>query len=85
LFNTIDQLNFSPIPAHTSLGWLGRSGISGLKVVTASGENVIGDLFAEDKGFLVTTRPMTLFMATTDPYIAQRDCLLYLTPDQSLL
>lgn len=81
IFNTIDQLNFSPIPAGTSLGWLGRSGTRGLKVTTASGDNLIDSFFTEERGFLVTTRPMTLFMATTDPYIAQRDCLLYLTPE----
>ncbi len=80
LFNTIDQLNFCRVPAHTRLGWLGLSGLKPLKVMTAAGDNVIEDFFAEEDGFLVTTRSIMLFMATTDAYIAQRDCLLYLTP-----
>lgn len=78
LFNTIDQLNFSRVPAKTSLGWMGSNAMDALKVMTPEGINIVDSFFAEDNGFLVTTRSLILFMATTDPYIAQRDCLLYL-------
>lgn len=82
LFNTIDQLNFSSVPAKTSLGWLGANGMNGLQVMNPKGDNLVHEFFAEDNGFLVTRQPLTLFMATTDPYIAQRDCLLYLCADE---
>ncbi|MDZ7685065.1 MAG: hypothetical protein U5O39_08755 [Gammaproteobacteria bacterium] len=49
-------------------------------MISADGEDLVADYFDAHDGFLVTSRPITLFMATTDPFIAKRDCLLYLTP-----
>jgi hypothetical protein len=80
IFNTIDQLNFSRVEKGTSLGWTGRNGLSGVTCISADGEDLLQDYFIEENGFLVTNQPITLFMATTDPYIAKKDCLLYLTP-----
>ena len=81
IFNTIDQLNFSRVERGTALGWLGKKGLDSLHVMSADGEDLLCDyLYAED-GFVMTARPIILFMATTDPYIARKDCLLYLTPE----
>ncbi len=80
MFNTIDQLNFSRVEKGTALGWLGRRGLRGLRILSADGEDLLQDYFIEQEGFLVTSQAITLFMATMDPYIAKNDCLLYLTP-----
>ncbi len=80
MFNTVDQLNFSRVEAGQPLGWLDPGGVSHLKVRSADGADLVADYFEERDGFLVTSRPIVLFMATTDAYIAKRDCLLYLTP-----
>lgn len=79
IFNTIDQLNFSAVPKDTSLGWLAADGIEGLKVTDEAGNNLLARFFYESDGFLMTKINMNIFMATTDAYIAQNDCLLYLT------
>lgn len=80
IFNTIDQLNFSRIEAGQPLGWIDAGQIDHLRVISADGEDLVADYFDTHDGFLVASRPITLFMATTDPFIAKRDCLLYLTP-----
>lgn len=80
IFNTIDQLNFSKVEAGTAIGWPGRDGIRHLRLLSADGEDILQDYFTESRGYIVTTQPVTLFMATTDPYIARKDCLLYVTP-----
>lgn len=82
IFNTIDQLNFSRVEAGTAIGWPGKEGISHLRLLSADGDDILQDYFAESRGHIVTTQPVTLFMATTDPYIAKKDCLLYVTPAQ---
>jgi|TARA_B100002003_G_scaffold252021_1_gene300402 hypothetical protein len=80
LLNTIDQLNFQPVYAGTKIGWLGRSGLQGLRAINAKGDNLFHSFFHEVSGFLTTKQQLTIFMATTDPYIARKDCLLYFTP-----
>jgi len=79
IFNTIDQLNFTLVRRHTRLGWLAKDGINGLKVTDEAGHNLLNRFFYERDGFLMTAVDMNIFMATTDPYIAEKDCLLYLT------
>ena len=81
IFNTIDQLNFSHLETGTKLGWLGSEGLSPLTVLTQDNTNISNTLFAEQHGYLINQVPMTLFMATTDAYIAMNDCLLYLCPE----
>jgi hypothetical protein len=83
MVNTIDQLNFQTVNAGTSIGWLGRRGLLGLSAVNAQGDNLFQEFFHDENGFLTTRQRLTLFMATTDPYIARKDCLLYFTPTNS--
>ncbi len=80
MFNTIDQLNFQHVDADTPLGWLSPDGLARFRIRSNRGDERIEDYFYNSNGFLTTVRPLTLFMATTDPYIAQKDCLLYLAP-----
>ncbi len=80
MINTIDQLNFRKVDAGTNFGWLGRTGLGGLSAVNAGGQNLVDEFFHAANGFLTTRQDITVFMATTDPYIARKDCLLYFTP-----
>ena len=66
--------------AGTNIGWMGRSGMEGLNALNILGDDLIHDFFHDVSGFLTIKQEMTLFMATTDPYIARKDCLLYFTP-----
>lgn len=78
--NTIDQLNFSRVEAGTAIGWADPGGVGHLRVLSADGDDLVSDYLMERDGLLTTVQPITLFMATTDPAIAKRDCLLYLVP-----
>jgi len=80
VINTIDQLNFQPVAPGTNIGWMGRSGMQGLNALNTLGEDLVHEFFHDVSGFLTIKQEMTLFMATTDPYIARKDCLLYFTP-----
>ncbi len=80
MINTIDQLNFQVVRTGTNIGWLGRTGLLGLSAMNAGGDNLVDEFFHAANGFLTTRQDMTVFMATTDPFIARKDCLLYFTP-----
>ncbi|MFT7688612.1 MAG: hypothetical protein ACI9FB_003976, partial [Candidatus Azotimanducaceae bacterium] len=80
IYNTIDQMNFSLIKAETTIGWTGENGVEDLYVKAPDGRNICNTLFFERDGFITTKVPMTIFMATTDAYIAGNDCLMYLCP-----
>ncbi len=81
IFNTIDQLNFQRIEAGTSLGWPGPDGLKPFRVRDSKGNDLCQKLFSSQSGFIETRVPMTIFMATTDPFIAKKDCLMYLCPE----
>ena len=80
IFNTIDQMNFSHIEANTSIGWSDEESINNLIVESKFGKNSCEELFYSKDGFLLSKVAMTIFMATTDAYIASNDCLMYLCP-----
>ncbi|HIG40078.1 MAG: succinylglutamate desuccinylase/aspartoacylase family protein [bacterium] len=81
IFNTIDQMNFSRLEVGTVFGWLGPDGIRPLSVLDKHKQDISARLFKDHEGFLINIVPMTIFMATTDAYIASNDCLLYLSPE----
>ena len=81
MFNTIDQLNFRVVESNTPLGWLGLNGLDKFHTRSREGIHHIDSFFHEHDGFLTTSRTVTLFMATTDPYIAKQDCLFYFAFD----
>ncbi len=83
VINTIDQLNFQEVAVNTNIGWLGRKKLAPLSAVNARGEDLIHEYFHDVSGFLTTKAAMTMFMATTDPFVARNDCLLYFKPHAS--
>lgn len=80
MINTIDQLNFRCVPAGHTLGWFTQLDHGHLCVINEEGEDVFEQFFSQDDGLLRTRQEMTLFMATTDPVVANTDCLLYFNP-----
>ncbi len=76
ILNTIDQLNFKRVPAGTTLGWY-REHTHQHLIASHEGENRFFEHFAESHDTLITRTPMTIFMATTDPLVANSDCLFY--------
>ncbi len=80
MINTIDQLNFSVLPTGHTIGWFTASEHGHLHVVNDAGEDVFDQYFQQNDGLLTTRQEMTIFMATTDPVVANTDCLLYFNP-----
>lgn len=73
----IDRRNFGVVRPDTALAWLGPRGIRALRALDEQGEDIIDDLFIEERGKLYPRTTLKLFMATTNPEIAISDCLLY--------
>ncbi|BBB27490.1 succinylglutamate desuccinylase/aspartoacylase domain-containing protein [Amphritea japonica] len=73
----VEKFNFAVIPALTRLGWLGPRGVSAFQVLSANGENVLPQYFLSKSNGLYSAQQLKLFMVTTNPAIAQSDCLLY--------
>lgn len=81
MVNTIDQLNFRRIEPGTTLGWFREKEHNNLVTNDGHGNDDFFNHFTQDDGLLTSSVPMTLFMATTDPVVANTDCLLYYVPD----
>lgn len=79
VINTIDQLNFRQVPAGTTLGWFRDQSHRHLVALDRHGIDRFSDFFDESGGALRTKKAFTVFMATTDPGVANTDCLLYFT------
>lgn len=73
----VEKFNFGAIPALTRLGWLGPRGMSVFQVLNAAGENVLPHFFLNKFDRLYSAQQLKLFMVTTNPTIAQSDCLFY--------
>ena len=80
----IDRFNYIVLPPSEPLGWLGPRGISALEAFQNETEDIAENLFDLRDGQLFTSRPVRLFMATTDPQIAKDDCLFYAIPAADL-
>ncbi len=79
MINTLDQLNFRRLEAGVTLGWFKQAEHGNLAARTAAGEDRYAACFNQANGILTTRVPMTILMATTDPKVANNDCLLYFT------
>ncbi len=79
IVNTIDQLNFRTISPGTTLGWFAPHQHRNLVARDANGTDMFEVYFDQTDGLLRTRESMTIFMATTDPGVANNDCLLYFT------
>ncbi|WP_290701234.1 hypothetical protein [Amphritea sp.] len=73
----VEKFNFGVIPALTRLGWLGPRGMSVFQVLNAAGENVLPHYFLSKFDRFYSAQQLKLFMVTTNPAIAQSDCLFY--------
>ncbi|MBO6703973.1 MAG: succinylglutamate desuccinylase/aspartoacylase family protein [Pseudomonadales bacterium] len=80
MINSIDQFNFRRLEAGQVLGWFGKSQHEDLVARDGQGNNQYTQYFDQEEALLRTRQPITVFMATTDPVVANNDCLLYFNP-----
>ncbi len=80
MINSIDQFNFRTLEPGQILGWFGNSHHGDLVARDAEGKDQYAHYFDQQGSLLKTQAPMTIFMATTDPVVANTDCLLYFNP-----
>ena len=80
MINSIDQFNFRELEPGQTLGWFGHEPHANLVVRDQAGENQYARFFDQSSGLLKNREPMIIFMATTDPVVANSDCLLYFSP-----
>ncbi|MBF0286676.1 MAG: succinylglutamate desuccinylase/aspartoacylase family protein [SAR324 cluster bacterium] len=73
----VEEYNFGILNPREMFGWLGPLGLKMLAVYDAEGKDVLHDYFTEHNGCLFAARPLKLFMVTTNPEIAESDCLCY--------
>lgn len=73
----LDRRNFGIVGPDSPLAWLNKQGIESLRVVDASGRDVIDQYFVSRDGKLYPRIFLKLFMVTTNPLIAVSDCIFY--------
>ncbi|MEQ9210036.1 MAG: hypothetical protein RLN96_09395, partial [Pseudomonadales bacterium] len=78
LLSSIEQFNFDQVPAGTELGFVPLPLDQCLTLKDANGSNRIHDFFCLAGTTLKATQDLKLFMVTTNPEIARKDCLFYL-------
>jgi Succinylglutamate desuccinylase / Aspartoacylase family len=74
----IDRLNFSELPANSSLAWLRQDSNARLDVRNEQGELSGEQYFSYAGNELRTVRPVTPSMLTLDKEVIRQDCLCYL-------
>lgn len=77
----VDRLNFGLWSPQETLGWVGARGLDVLWAKNAMGQNLSSAIFTVHNGELRLAHPSRLRMVTTNPEIAQSDCLFYILPD----
>ncbi len=81
LLSDVDRLNFGILSTQERLGWIGARGLEVLWARDATGKNLTSTLFSAHNGELRLAHSSRLMMATTNPDIAQSDCLFYILPN----
>ncbi|NKB34089.1 MAG: succinylglutamate desuccinylase [Pseudomonadales bacterium] len=82
LLPEIEHFNFGYVNPENKLGFVSGDLAANLTVMDTSGNERLFDYFELKDGELFTTKRLKLFMVTTNPEIARKDCLLYLAePD----
>ena len=81
LLQDVDRLNFGLWSREEPLGWVGKRGLDVLWAKNAMGQNLSSAIFSVHNGELRLAHPSRLMMVTTNPGIAQSDCLFYILPD----
>jgi len=81
----LDRLNFSELPANSSLGWIREGSRARLEVLDEHGNETGERYFSYQGNELRTILPVTPSMLTLDKQVIRQDCLCYLmerfTPD----
>ncbi len=75
----IETLNHEITPPDEFIGWCCPDTPIAFEALDKSGLNQANHLFENRKGCLFTKKEMQLFMVTTVPEIATKDCLFYTT------
>lgn len=79
IIENIEQFNYGLCHAGQILGWSDNEGLSNLKLLDEYKNNVIDDYFYFEDNRLIAACDFQIFMATKQRYIAQSDCLFYIT------
>lgn len=80
LLPQIEDYNFGYVESGTALGFVSGALTDNLSAHRTDGTECLTDYFALDKESLYTSERLKLFMVTTNPEIARKDCLLYFVP-----
>lgn len=78
LLPMIENHNFGFVDSTCQLGFVSGTLEANLRAVGSSGENRVSEFFQLIDGKLFPARELKLFMVTTNPEIARKDCLCYL-------
>ncbi len=81
LMPDIERHNFSAVQPTEQLGWVHPDRWQYLKMITPEGKNIIDQMFTLEQNRLYPAQPLKLFMITSNPIIAQSDCLFYAVAD----
>ncbi len=83
LLPEIEHFNFGFVTPETRLGFVSGGLTQNLTAKDVRGKESIGEYFELREGELYPRKILKLFMVTTNPEIARKDCLFYLTePDE---
>lgn len=80
LFPQIEHYNFGFVDTGTALGYIRGDIECTLSLASSTGEEKLKEFFTVVEGRLVPSQTLKLFMVTTNPEIARKDCLFYLVP-----
>ena len=82
LLPEIENYNFGIVSPEDKLGFVSGDLAANLTLMDTSGKERLFDYFQLQDGELYPSKRLKLFMVTTNPEIARKDCLLYLAdPD----
>ena len=79
LLPSVENHNFGHVGADTPLGFVAGVLEDKLRLRNGNGAAVVGEYFRLEGDRLFPRRKLKLFMVTTNPEIARKDCMFYLT------
>lgn len=81
LIADVEHFNFGFVNPYTRIGFVSGSLEDNLTALDTTGRERVNDYFQVRDGELYPSRTLKLFMVTTNPEIARKDCLFYLTEE----
>ena len=79
LLPSVENHNFGHVGPDTLLGFVAGTLEENLRVRNGDGTAPVGEYFRLVEGRLYPSRKLKLFMVTTNPEIARKDCMFYLS------